>query len=119
MKNTFGWIQLASADPKAAKAFYEHLFRWKIMPQKMDGDKSYLEIDAGEGPCAGISQGDADKESCWIPFVSVADIHESTRKAKDLGAEIVIPVMDLGNNQGYISVFRDPTGAILGMKSNK
>lgn len=119
MKNTFGWVQLGSADPKAAKEFYEHLFRWKITHQKMDGDKSYLEIDAGEGPCAGIGQGDPNKQSCWIPFVSVRDIHESTDKAKDLGAEIVVPVMDLGNNQGYISVFRDPTGAVLGMHSEK
>lgn len=119
MKNTFGWVQLGSADPKAAKQFYEHLFHWKITQQKMDGDKSYLEIDAGEGPCAGIGQGDPDKQSCWIPFVSVKDIQESTSKAKDLGAEIVVPVMDLGNNQGFISVFRDPTGAVLGMHSDK
>lgn len=119
MKNTFCWVQLGSVDPKVAKQFYEHLFHWKITPQKMDGDKAYLEIDAGEGPCAGIAQRDADKESRWLPFVSVEDIHESTNKAKDLGADIVVPVMDLGNNQGFMSVFKDPTGAVLGMHSKK
>jgi len=119
MKNTFGWVQLGSTDPKAAKDFYEHLFRWKITHKKMDGDKSFFEIDAGEGPCAGIAQGEASKGSHWIPFVSVEDIHESTNKARDLGAEIILPVMDLGGNEGFISVFKDPTGAVIGMHSRK
>jgi predicted enzyme related to lactoylglutathione lyase len=119
MKNTFGWVQLGTTDPKAAKDFYEHLFKWKITPQKMDGDKSFLEIDAGEGPCAGISHAKEGKDSHWIPFVSVGDIHEYANKAKDLGAEIVLPVMDLGQNQGFISVFLDPTGAVIGIHSQK
>lgn len=119
MKNTFGWVQLGTKDPKAAKDFYEHLFRWKITHQKMDGDKSFLEIDAGEGPCAGIAQGEEGKNSQWIPFVSVSDVHEYEAKAKDLGANVVIPVMDLGNNEGFISVFKDPTGAVIGIHSLK
>lgn len=119
MKNTFGWVQLASSDPKAAKDFYETLFRWKIAPQECDGHKSFFEIDAGEGPCAGIDQAEDGKGSHWIPFVSVGDIHESTAKAEGLGAKIVVPVMDLGHDQGFISVFIDPTGAVLGMHARK
>ncbi len=119
MKNTFGWVQLGTTEPKAAKDFYEHLFRWKITPMGQEGHKSYMTIDAGEGPCAGIGQGEEGKKSQWIPFVSVKDIHGSTDKAKDLGAEIVVPVMDLGSNQGFISVFKDPTGAVIGMHSMK
>lgn len=119
MKNTVGWVQLGSTDPKVAKDFYEHLFKWSITPQELEGHKSFMEIDAGEGPCAGISQADKGKPSQWVPFVSVSDIHEYTRKAKDLGAEIVVPVMDLGKDQGFISVFLDPTGALLGMHATK
>jgi predicted enzyme related to lactoylglutathione lyase len=119
MKNTFGWVQLATTDPKAARMFYENLFRWRITHQECDGHKGFLEIDAGEGPCAGIDQGEEGKGSHWIPFVSVGDIHESTNKAKDLGAQILVPVMDLGHDQGFISVFVDPTGAVLGMHARK
>lgn len=119
MKNTFGWVEMTSVDPKAAKAFYETLFRWKITPQGREGRKSFFEIDAGEGPCAGIDQTEKGKGSYWIPFVMVSDIHESTTKAKDLGAQIVLPVMDLGHDKGFISVFIDPTGAVLGMHARK
>jgi predicted enzyme related to lactoylglutathione lyase len=49
----------------------------------------------------------------------VSDIQESTDKAEELGAKILLSVMDLGNNQGFISVFLDPTGAVLGMHSMK
>jgi predicted enzyme related to lactoylglutathione lyase len=35
MKNTFGWVQLGTTDPKAAKEFYERLFRWTITPQQL------------------------------------------------------------------------------------
>lgn len=119
MKNTFGWVHLGTPDPKAAKDFYEHLFRWNITPMGQEGHKSYMEIDAGEGPCAGIQQGEEAKGAQWIPFVSVSDIHEYEKKAKDLGADIVLPIMDLGDNKGFISVLLDPTGAVIGIHSMK
>ncbi len=39
--------------------------------------------------------------------------------SKDLGADIVLPVTDLGSNEGFISVFKDPTGAVIGIHSQK
>lgn len=119
MKNTFGWLQLAASNPKVAKEFYEQLFKWKITHQKMDEEKYFFEIDAGEGPCAGIAQGEEGKGSHWVPFVAVNDIHEHTNKAKDLGAEIIVRAMDLGQGQGFISIFFDPTGAVMGIHAPK
>lgn len=114
--NTFGWVQLGTTDPNKAKTFYEQLFQWNITPQQTEGHQSFMAIDTGTGPVAGISKGDTT-ESHWVPFVSVDDIQAYTNKAKSLGAEIIVPITDLGNNQGSICVFRDPTGAGLGIHS--
>ena len=115
--NTFGWVQLGTTDPNKAKTFYEQLFQWDITPQAVTGHQSYMQIDTGNGPAAGISKGDTT-ESHWVPFVSVDDIQAYTAKAKSLGAEIIVPITDLGNGQGSICVFRDPTGAGLGIHSS-
>ncbi len=126
MKNTFGWMQLTTTDPEKAKGFYGKLFKWTLTTRPMEhggqtqaGQKTFIEIDAGEGPCAGIAQGDRPNESHWIPFVNVDDIHESTEKAEQLGAQIVVPITDLGGDEGFFSVFVDPTGAVLGLYGKK
>jgi len=117
MKNTFGWMQMAASDPKKAKEFYAHLFHWTMADEqkKVNGGTSYIKVDAGEGPCAGIAQGENKDISQWIPFVNVSDIHEYTVKAEKLGAKIIVPITDLGENEGFYSVFMDPTGAVLGL----
>lgn len=117
MKNTFGWMQMVASDPKKAKEFYAHLFCWTMADQqkKVDEGMPYIKVDAGEGPCAGITQGENKNVSQWIPFVNVSDIDEYTAKAEKLGAKIIVPVTDLGKNEGFYSIFMDPTGAALGL----
>jgi predicted enzyme related to lactoylglutathione lyase len=114
MKNTFGWMQLATSDPEKAKTFYEKLFNWTITSRE-----TYTEIDDGNGPCGGISKGESPNESHWISFMNVNDIHESTEKAEKLGAQVVVPITDLGEDEGFFSVFVDPTGAVLGLYGKK
>ncbi len=66
MKNTFGWMQLSSSDSQKAQDFYARLFNWSL-PEKVmkEGENAYIEVDAGEGPCAGIAQGEDRDESHW------------------------------------------------------
>lgn len=119
MKNTFGWMQLGTSDPKVAREFYEKLFKWTLASKELHSGGPYIEVDAGEGPCAGIAKGDRPNESHWIPFVNVEDIHVHTEKAEKLGAKIVVPITDLGGDEGFFSVFVDPTGAVLGLYAPK
>lgn len=119
MKNTFGWVQLGTSDSKQARDFYEKLFKWSLNSKKMHGGGEYIEVDAGEGPCAGISPSQKLEGSHWTPFVNVNDIHEYTEKAEKLGAKIVVPITDLGGGEGFFSVFVDPTGAVLGLYAPK
>jgi len=45
----------------------------------------------------------------------VDDIHKYKDKAESLGAQIIVPITDLGEGQGSFCVFKDPTGAVLGL----
>jgi uncharacterized protein len=71
-------------------------------------------IGVGEGTGGGMmTQMTPGAPSAWLPYVGVADIHESTRKARSLGATIlrdVTEVMDMG----WLSILKDPTGALIG-----
>ena len=50
----------------------------------------------------------------WLAYVGVDDIHAATKKATELGAQVVVDVMEVGEF-GSMSVVTDPTGATLAM----
>lgn len=115
MKHNFFWMQLQTHDMKKAKDFYAKLFRWDFREEK-NAEQEYTEINAGDGPCAGIGQQDEKGPSMWIPFVNVEDIHTHTKKAKELGGEVVVNAHPLkGGEEGYYSVILDPTQAVIGL----
>ena len=50
----------------------------------------------------------------WLPYVAVDDLIASTKRAKELGATMImenIPVADMGK----FTIFKDPTGAAIAM----
>jgi len=49
-----------------------------------------------------------------MAYVGVDDIHAATTKAKELGAKVLVDVMEVGQ-YGLMSVITDPTGATLAM----
>jgi len=115
MINNFGWMQLLSSDTKQSQNFYGQLFDWSLEPQTKTESETAVLINAGEGMCAGIAQNDINSPPQWVPYVNVADINTYTEKAKKLGAEVIIPITDIGEGQGFYSVFKDPSGALLGI----
>jgi uncharacterized protein len=52
--------------------------------------------------------------SVWLPYVQVDDIAAATEKAKSLGARIIKDVTEV-MGAGWLSIFMDPTGAVLGL----
>ncbi|HUX79197.1 MAG TPA: VOC family protein [Alphaproteobacteria bacterium] len=120
MKNTFGWMQQGSSDPKKAKEFYGKLFNWSFEEETLESSgATFIQIDAGDGPIAGIHKAAEGEPVCWTPFVNVDDIHKSTAKAEELGAKIIVPITALGGDEGFYSVFIDPTGSVLGLHASK
>jgi uncharacterized protein len=116
MANPFVHIELQTRDLAKAKDFYSRLFDWKLedMPAP-GGDIPYTMINVGEGTGGGMFMNtDPGVPSHWLAYVGVEDIDASTRKARDLGATVLQDVMQIGDF-GWLSVIRDPTGAVIAM----
>jgi len=122
MANPFIHSELASTNVPKAKTFYSKLFDWKLkdVPNDASGG-TYTMIDVGKGPGYGggiMQQMIPDADSAWMPYVEVKDIDAATKKAKKLGAKICRDVTEV-EDMGWLSIFVDPTGAMLGLWETK
>jgi len=116
MANPFVHIELQTDDLARAKAFYSKLFDWKLEDMKMPDGETYTMIGVGEGTGGGMYQSKAlaDRPPHWLAYVLVDDVEKSTRKAKELGAKIVMGKTEVGQ-MGWMSVLIDPTGATFAL----
>jgi hypothetical protein len=115
MANPFVHCELATNDVAKAKSFYGKLFDWKLEDVPMGPGDTYTMIGVGDGTGGGMmKQMMPNAPSMWMPYVLVDDIKAATQKARSLGANVmkdVTEVMDMG----WLSIFTDPTGAIIGL----
>ena len=114
MANPFVHVELQTNDPASARKFYTSLFGWKLQDVPMPNG-TYTMIDVGGGTGGGMMQNPVPgAPSHWLAYVGVDDIHASTKKAKELGAMVLVDVTEVGEF-GWMSVITDPTGATLAM----
>jgi uncharacterized protein len=119
MAHPFVHVELHTNDLARAKDFYARLFDWKLQDVPMPGGGSYTMIEVGTGTGGGMMVNQTPGvPPHWMAYVGVDDIHTATRKAKDLGAKVVVDVMEVGQ-YGSMSVITDPTGARLAMWQSK
>ena len=116
MANPFVHVELNTADPEKAKAFYSNLFQWQLsnVPNAAVPTGTYTTIEVREGTGGGIMKQVAGGPSGWLAYVEVDDIRAATKKAESLGAEIMKDVTE-EVGMGWLSFIRDPTGAVLGL----
>jgi predicted enzyme related to lactoylglutathione lyase len=116
MANPFVHVELQTHDVAKAKQFYTGLFGWKLSEVPMPGGEgTYTLIDVGAGTGGGMFQNpDPNVPPHWLAYVGVDDVAASTKRARELGATVVMDVMQVGEF-GTMSVLRDPTGAHLAL----
>jgi uncharacterized protein len=115
MANSFVHVELHTGDLARAKEFYSKLFDWKLQDAPMPGGGSYTLIQVGNGTGGGMTVNQTPAvPPHWMAYVGVDDVRASTRKATELGAKVVVDVMDVAD-YGTMSVITDPTGATLAM----
>lgn len=119
MPNPFIHIELHSTDEAKSRAFYDQLFDWTLshipLPGSGDPDATYTVVNVGGGTGGGmLKQTTPGASSSWLPYVLVDDLEVATEKARALGATIVKEITELPKT-GWISIIRDPTGAMLGL----
>src|SRR3982074_1532984 len=114
MANTFVHGEPQTNDPVSARKFYTSLFDWKLQDVPMPGG-TYTMIDVGGGTGGGMMRNPIPgAPSHWLAYVGVDDINAATKKAKELGAMVVIAVTEVGE-AGVIAVMSDPAGATRAM----
>jgi len=116
MANPFVHLELQTNDVAKAKAFYSKLFGWQLEDVPMPGGYTYTMIKVGEGTGGGMMQSQAPggEPSHWLAFVGVEDIAATMKKARELGAEVIMDVTKVADF-GMGSIFKDPTGAVLAL----
>jgi uncharacterized protein len=113
--NPFVHLELASNDVGKAKKFYGSLFEWKLEDMPMGPEGTYTMVKPGEGPGGGMMrQLMPGAPSAWLPYVQVADVAASTKKARDLGATVMKDKTEIPG-MGWFSIITDPTGAVIGL----
>ena len=113
MGNPFTHVDLQTSDPAAAKKFYKAVFDWKF--QEMP-EMNWTGVDVGKGVGGGIGPippGNPMPPS-WTSYVDVADVKKTMEKVEKAGGKALLPFMAIGD-MGFIGVFQDPQGAVLGV----
>jgi predicted enzyme related to lactoylglutathione lyase len=81
-------LELHTGNLARACAFYEQVFRWR--PERIDaGPRSYLALELSHLLSGGIVECETDR-ALWLPYVEVESITEATKRARLLGASVLL-----------------------------
>ncbi|MEO6885494.1 MAG: VOC family protein [Jatrophihabitantaceae bacterium] len=109
MSNDVNYFEIGSPDPAASKAFYESMFDWNIGEPAMPGSYSMVNGDRG-----GLwDTSDIGGPSWAIFYVQVEDVQAAIDHAQELGAALVVPLVDNGRIE--FAHLTDPLGNRFGI----
>lgn len=116
---TPSWIDLATTDVAAARAFYAELFGWTYEENPTDQGSPYVMARRDGHAAAGMmiqaaEQRDMGLPPMWNSYVSVDDIAAITAKVEDAGGKVMAPPFDVMDS-GVMSVIVDPTGGVISL----
>ncbi|MBI3924413.1 MAG: VOC family protein [Armatimonadetes bacterium] len=118
---TFFWNQCLSSQPETTRSFYCDLFGWTCQEVDM-GFWKYTVFQKDGGNVAGLMAMGGPMfqgvPSQWLPYIAVDNVDAAVSKARELGAEMKCPPVDL-RGIGRFSVIMDPTGAMVALVARK
>jgi predicted enzyme related to lactoylglutathione lyase len=113
---SFCWIELATTDQTAAKAFYTGLFDWTVAEFPMGPGQIYtiFKKPAGDAASAYAMRPEerAQIPPHWNLYVAVENADEAAKKVTELGGKVIEGPFDV-STFGRMAVIQDPTGAYL------
>ena len=111
------WTDLTVEDAEGVRDFYRSVVGWEADGVDMGGYEDFNLLN-GEGEAvAGVCHArgpNADLPPAWLVYVTVEDVEESARQAREQGGEVVTGPRGLGEH-GRFCVVRDPAGAVLAL----
>src|SRR5438093_3644479 len=111
---TFCWVDLATPDVDAARAFYRGLFGWETEEVPVPGSSPYVLCRVEGKDVAGIHVHREEEAAVWASSISVHDVEATTSRARDLGATVLREPFDVMAT-GREAVLRDPVGAMVSL----
>ena len=113
------WNECWTPDAAAALAFYERVFGYTHTSMDMGPQGSYYVLMKEGVARAGLMRStDPKAPPAWLPYVSVADCDATAKRAASLGAQTIVPPMDIPD-VGRFAVLMDPVGAVIGVIRGK
>jgi predicted enzyme related to lactoylglutathione lyase len=115
----FCWIDLATTDAGAAKAFYEALFGWQYEDVPTGGDSVYSMCQIDGKNVAGLSTLDPESLAngvppLWSSYVKHDEVDAIATKVTEAGGKLMMPPMDVFETGRMLFAF-DPSGAAFGV----
>ncbi len=106
-------FEIQGRDPARLRDFYQALFGWQMHE---DSAMNYTLIEHGiGGPPEGIGGGIATSDTPRVlVYVQVVDLHETLRRAEELGGKAVMQPIDVPNGP-TIAALEDPEGNHIGL----
>ncbi len=109
------WIDLASPDPEASKAFYTDLFGWEAQTSPVPEAGGYTLFTLRGKQVAGMTPMMAPGQPpAWTTYVNESDADGTVKRVTDAGGTVIAQPMDV-MEQGRMAILADPTGAVLGI----
>jgi uncharacterized protein len=106
-------LELHTSNLARACAFYTRLFGWRAETINVEDCGSYLALELGGNRFAGGVVERETERPLWLPYVEVPDVVEATRRARRLGASVLLDNRE--GPAGWRSVIAPPAGAEIAL----
>lgn len=107
------WVELHSAEPKAAQEFYGSTLGWTAAEMPMsDGQYTLFSPEGGgeNSEIAGVAQLQEGHSPHWLPYFETEDVDAAVARATEAGGSVVMPATDYPE-VGRMAWLTDPFGA--------
>ena len=107
------WAELATHDTAAAASFYSGLFGWSTNVNQSPTGADYTMFSNEGRPVGGmlaIQPEWGEMPPCWTVYLGTEDLDAALTKAKAMGGNSLMPVMDVPNI-GRFTMLQDPQGS--------
>ena len=111
------WNELLAADAPAATKFYAELSGAVISEQPREGGVYRVLRSQGRDRAGVMPRPGDDIQPLWLTHFGVEDVESATRKAAELGGEVLL-APDPGLRDGRFAVVVDPNGAVLALSQS-
>jgi predicted enzyme related to lactoylglutathione lyase len=104
-------LELRTGDLPRACAFYTRVFGWRAETVHTDAGP-YLSLELGDRLEGGVVEHDT-AQPFWLPYVEVADVFETTERARALRASVLLSPRE--GPAGWRSVLAVPAGGAIAL----